>query len=68
MNTEPTPEELLEKRKIRLESVRKNVVATEDKILRLQQNLKFLRKSLIKLNRQIKEGNKNANIRNNEVG
>jgi hypothetical protein len=68
MNTEPTPEELLEKRKIRLESVRKNIVATEDKILRLQQNLKFLRKSLIKLNRQIKEGNKNANIRNNEVG
>lgn len=68
MITEPTPEELLEKRKIKLESVRKNIVATEDKILRLQQNLKFLRKSMIKLKRQLKEGNKHVNIRNNEVG
>jgi hypothetical protein len=58
MITEPTPDALLEKRKIRLEAVSKNIVATEDKIIRLQQNLKFLRKSKIKLKRQIKEAHK----------
>jgi hypothetical protein len=58
MITEPTPDALLEKRKIRLEAVSKNIVATEDKIIRLQDNLKFLRKSMIKLKRQIKEAHK----------
>lgn len=69
MIEEPTPEQLLEKRKIRLKAVSKNVVATEDKIIRLQQNLKFLRKSKIKLKLLIKKGHKNdKSIRNNEVG
>jgi predicted DNA-binding protein YlxM (UPF0122 family) len=67
MNEEPTAEELLERREIRREAVKKNIVATEDKILRLQQNLKFLRKSYIKLKRLIKEGHKNDSIRNNGV-